>query len=233
METKQLEQLIANGNKPLAPLADARSEKKPASVKFQQRLVEKLPGQVALLIVAERRDFVRGCLACWLGNACGEFTIFAVPDIETSLTEDLFAKASVALVGVDASEDDAWLISQLTCLRERSASLPIVVLLEAEETDAVAGLVNRFGIRGIIPSSSNMNVAAAALRLVMAGGRYFPDERPQASQPTSRPVRHSTSVAGRAAIAKLTPREEAVPACWGMALKTRLLPIASGCPSAP
>ena len=169
--------------------------------------IERLPAQAGLLVVAERRDFLRGCLSFWLGSACGDLTTLAVPDLETSA--DLLPRARVALIG-GALEDDGWLIRQLRFLRERSANLPIVMLVEAMDRSSIGALVEQFGIQGVIPNSSNVNVAAAALRLVMAGGRYFPHERAQAPQPTSRSVAQLSSAGGLADIEKLTPREVAV-----------------------
>ena len=198
----------------------ATGEKQSVSVKAEQ---QRLSGQAGLLIVAERRDFIRGCLGCWLGSACGEFTILAVPDVEASLTEDHLSKAAVALLGVATSDDEGWLITELKFLREKSASLPIVMLLETDETDTIRGLVTQFGIQGIIPNSSNMLVAAAAIHLVIAGGRYFPDERTQGRQPTPRSIGHTPRVAGPPANGKLTQREEAVLSLLGHGSQNKII----------
>ena len=46
--------------------------------------------------------------------------------------------------------------------------------METEQRRAAANLTGELYLQGYIPLSSNLEVAAAAVRLVVAGGNYFP-----------------------------------------------------------
>jgi DNA-binding NarL/FixJ family response regulator len=180
--------------------------------------------QPNLLIVAERRDFVRGCLTCWLGSSCGEFETLAVAGVETSLADDALAQAAAVLFGLGASEQiDAWLDREIKWLRAKRPDVPIIIIMEADEVSAAEALVGRLEVQGYIPTSSSTKVAAAALRLVVAGGRYFPTipagGRPPAQTPTD-PIQPTW--AGER-FAKLTPREEAVLSVLGNGAQNKII----------
>jgi DNA-binding NarL/FixJ family response regulator len=62
---------------------------------------------------------------------------------------------------------------QLRQLREATSAVPVVVLSDREDYDEVAVAFRR-GVRGFIPASLELGVAMEALKLVQAGGTYFP-----------------------------------------------------------
>jgi hypothetical protein len=130
------------------------------------------------ILVVDRRHFIRGCLASWLGSFGKEFQTLAVADIETVLNNDALKQVAAVLFGFDRAETaDQWLFSQIEWLRERCPDVPIALLLEAPDVSnsrAVESVVSRLAVQGYIPTSTSLEVAAAALRLVMAGGHYFP-----------------------------------------------------------
>lgn len=164
-----------------------------------------------MLIVIERRDLIRGCLACWLGRSCSEFTILAVSDVEGALQACTLEDVAAALIGVDAAEDGSdWLARQLTYLHTECADVPIILIVEPEGTSVADALAGKLEIQGFIPTSSNVAVAAAATRLVAAGGNYFPAARDPGPRKTI--VEPASSIPGdyRLASARLTPREGAV-----------------------
>ncbi len=164
-----------------------------------------------VLLVLEPRELVRGCLTLWLGAFCGEFETLGIADVETSTEDDRLARAAVALVRLGPVDHlDGRLDQQIERLRAISPNLPIAVMADLDDTGALENLLNRLAVQGFIPTSSSMKVAAAALRLVMAGGRYFPpvQRRNQAAAPAAphalpRPVQDES-------LARLTPRETAV-----------------------
>ena len=88
---------------------------------------------------------------------------------------------------------------------------PLVLIVEAEYVRAAANLAAELDLQGYIPVSSNLEVAAAAVRLVLAGGSYFP--RPQNVEPRHGEVLPSYQhpAVDPARIAELTSRERAVP----------------------
>src|SRR5579863_2067087 len=134
--------------------------------------------QPKMLIVADRRDFARDCVTHWLGSLGGEFETLAVANIETVSDDNILNEAAAVLIGIGRSETtDQWLRQQIDWLRERCPEVPITLLLEASSADeatASDALVSGLGLQGYIPTSTSLSVAAAALRLVVAGGHYFP-----------------------------------------------------------
>ena len=166
------------------------------------------------LIVAERRDFFRGCLSHWLGQFSDEFATLAVPDVETAQDEAPLKEAAAVLIGAGRAERaDGWLSRQVEWLRARCPEVPIALLMEApdpSESRAVETISRQLGVQGCITTSTSLNVAVAALRLVVAGGQYFPTS-PHAAQPSELAVAAvgQPAVAGRH-FEKLTPRELAV-----------------------
>ena len=177
--------------------------------------------QPNLLIVLERRDFVRGCLACWLDSACGEFETLAVAEVETCLDNDTLAQAAAVVIGVDAPEQaDKWSGRQIAWLRAKCPDLPVIMIVELDETCAAEALAARLGLQGYIPTSSSTKVAAAALRLVVAGGRYFPANPDRGPSSARTPI--SPTVGGER-LAKLTPREEEVLEVLGRGAQNKII----------
>lgn len=183
--------------------------------------------QPKMLIVADRRDFARDCVTHWLGSLGGEFETLAVANIETVSDDNILNEAAAVLIGIGRSETtDQWLRQQIDWLRERCPEVPITLLLEASSADeatAADTLVSGLGLQGYIPTSTSLSVAAAALRLVVAGGHYFP-AFPRLAPPTalSSTGPKLPTVAGQC-VAKLTPREEAVLSVLAVGLQNKII----------
>jgi DNA-binding NarL/FixJ family response regulator len=173
--------------------------------------VNLLESQPNLLVVADRRDFVRGCLACWLVSSCDEFETLAVAGVEAFLPDDALAQAAAVVFSLGAPEQtDGWLGREIGWLRAKRPDVSIIIITEADEVSAAEALVGPLGVQGYIPTSSSTKVAAAALRLVVAGGRYFPTIPGGARSPTRTPADSQQPTWAGERFAKLTPREEAV-----------------------
>jgi DNA-binding NarL/FixJ family response regulator len=191
------------------------SEQDRASAAFAQKALGKMAHQNILLVV-DRRELVRGCLTSWLSVSCSEFETVAIADV-ASFTEDArlvhaaAALVSAALVSRDGSRYlDEWSAEQVESLRANRPDLPIVMIVELEDTSTVDSLAERLGVQGYIPTSSSVKVAAAALRLIVAGGRYFPAVQNQRHPAALLSIDHTRRVVDRDSVTKLTPRENAV-----------------------
>jgi DNA-binding NarL/FixJ family response regulator len=168
-----------------------------------------------VVIVVERRDFLRGCLNHWLDQFSSDFRPVAIPDITTAPADDMLERAAVVLIGAGHAEcADHWLECQVESLAERHPKLPIALLVDARDTDAsraVGATARQAGVQGCITTSMSMSVAMAALRLIAAGGLYFPT-LPHATQSSDTfafdQPRSATTAEER--FEKLTPRELAV-----------------------
>jgi len=164
-----------------------------------------------LLIAVDRRQFNRGCLTSWLNTLGQGFQVTGVADVDKALQTDELARASaVILIANVPIGSDPWLQGQIAWLRANRSEVPIVVIAEADDLRTAEMLVGRFHLQGYIPITSTMEVAAAALQLVIAGGTYVPHtwngDRPPVQMPLDRMPEGTAS----AAADKLTPRERAV-----------------------
>lgn len=59
-------------------------------------------------------------------------------------------------------------------LMERSPDLPVIVITGTED-DALMLALLELGIRGFVQKTANTSIIDAAIRLVLAGGRYLPE----------------------------------------------------------
>ena len=193
---------------------DMQSTERVHAVAQAPTLSARLAPRPTRLIVAERRDFFRGCLSHWLGQFSDEFQTLAVPDVETAENEGPVLEAAAILIGAGRAERaDGWLSRQVEWLRARCPEVPIALLMEApdpSESRAVETISRQLGVQGCITTSTSPNVAVAALRLVAAGGQDFPTS-PHAAHPPEIAVAGGAqqTIAGRH-FEKLTPRELAV-----------------------
>lgn len=138
------------------------------------------------LIIADPRDFVRGCLMCWAASNCPEFEPRGVADVRQPTYEHVVRDAAVAILTAGSpAVSEAWLCDQVVWLRASRPELPLVLLVADENLEAADALASRFGLQGYIPTSSPIAVAAAAIRLIVAGGHYLPRPRTGSLPPVS------------------------------------------------
>lgn len=72
---------------------------------------------------------------------------------------------------------DEYVLKSLSYLHRPLPDGPVMLLTQLPEatiSDAMISEVSRFGVRGYITGSASIEIALAALRLVIAGGVYFP-----------------------------------------------------------
>lgn len=178
-----------------APLGSAREE------------TGKSISQLGTLIVIEPRAFVRGCIICWLSSLCPDFSIVAEPRADPA--SPALKRAAAGLVGVGSAQaEHGWLANQVMALRAERRELPVILILEASELARGDALAHRLGVQGYIPASSTIAVAAAVLRLVIAGGTYFPAESGLTYHNQADDDLVTRTLGLRSA--RLTPREQAV-----------------------
>ena len=167
--------------------------------------------QPKLLIVIDRREFAGGCLSAWLRTFRREFEVMSVLDAENSLPASEVARAGAVIVSASVPMlSDAWLKRQVEWLLDNRADVPIVAIMEAGDAGTAEALVARLHLRGCITTSSTMEVAAAALRLVLAGGAYLPRHWNGDRQPTEAPLDRMLRADDCTPCSTLTRRERAV-----------------------
>ncbi|PWK76331.1 response regulator transcription factor [Aminobacter sp. AP02] len=134
------------------------------------------------IVVVDCHLLSRSCLARIFRS---EFHEFAVVEVETVHRYDTsMAGRQVSLVSLNiqgCAMTDMRVIECLAHLRQMLPDAPTVLLTQLDEStisDATISEVTRYGVRGYITASASIEIALAAVRLVMAGGVYFPRSVP-------------------------------------------------------
>jgi two-component system, NarL family, nitrate/nitrite response regulator NarL len=159
------------------------------------------------VIVADPRRFIRGCLACWLDGFDDDFRPVVTEDSVGSVENGVLPVA-VMLSASARPLGLAWLEQQIAGVRFAIPALPIVIILDETDLETGQETALTLGAQGFIPMSTSLEIAVAALRLVIAGGCYFPHiaaavRTPPSSNTGATPPR----LPGKTS---LTPRENAV-----------------------
>jgi DNA-binding NarL/FixJ family response regulator len=165
-----------------------------------------------VLIVIERRALLRHFLMSWLSTACPELETIAVSSLTDDEVNGSFGYAALVVLGAGSEIYlESALEAQIRLIRTIGDDIPIALVGESE-MDAEE-LVGKLNLAGYIPMTSTSEVAAAALRLIIAGGRYVPRKN-GFSLPNrgAGDLEKLASITGEAE-ALLTPRERAVLKC--------------------
>lgn len=163
-----------------------------------------------LLILADPRDFVRGCLNVWLSTLGGQYKTESVNDVHTSLGVDVLARACTMILSVDRTGSDQWLRDQFSCLLANRADMPIVIIADANQRAGIEALAGPLPVRGYIPTSSNIEVATAALKLIVDGGTCLPRAPENGRARVITPNDRELVNANNTALRRLTSRERIV-----------------------
>ena len=129
------------------------------------------------IVVVDRYPLPRSCFAQILRN---EFQNFTVLEVETVNQFDSIIGRHISLVALNigsAAMTDELVLQSLAHARRLLSDGPLMLLTKLDESmisDAMISEVTRYGVRGYITASSSVEIALAALRLVIAGGVYFP-----------------------------------------------------------
>jgi len=129
------------------------------------------------IVVVDCRPLSRSCLARVLRS---EFQDFAILEVETILQIDAIIGKHTNLVVFNIGNSlltDENVLQKLAAIRRSMSEAPVMLLTQVEEatiSDTMISEVTRFGVRGYVTDSASIEIALAALRLVIAGGAYFP-----------------------------------------------------------
>ncbi|MGB3391532.1 MAG: response regulator transcription factor [Pseudaminobacter sp.] len=129
------------------------------------------------IIVLDHYALSRSCLARVLRS---EFPGFAVLEVEDAQQIGDMAGKYVSVVALNTGHSfptDECVLQSLACLQRLVPNGPFMLLTQIDEaaiSDAVIVEVTRYGVRGYVADSASIDIALAALRLLMAGGVYFP-----------------------------------------------------------
>lgn len=158
-----------------------------------------MPFSSRALIVIEKRALLRHLLASWLATACPKFEMITLSSCYNAEANKSFSHAALVMLGTGSGVYlEPTLEAQVRLIRSMSEDIPIALVGDCDVGKAEE-VVGRLNLSGYIPMTSTSEVAAAALRLIMAGGRYLPREKKGIGLPGDAEA--------------LTPRERAILRC--------------------
>ncbi|MBS0235699.1 MAG: response regulator transcription factor [Proteobacteria bacterium] len=125
----------------------------------------------ASIIVIEGRSFVRNCIVTNLSESIA-LTGVGFPTAEDYLAKQNELQAAIIVIcTMGGDERDA--VAQLTKLKANGCRAPVVVMSDADKIELLIATMEAGG-DGFMPADISLEVAAHALRLILAGGQYFP-----------------------------------------------------------
>ena len=116
---------------------------------------------------------MRGCIQSMISQAAAIKGV-GLSSVDEYLAHSETLNAAIILfcaIGMHEREVDA----QLSRLQEVGSSVPVVVMSDSQDAALVMTVMAK-GADGFMPADIPLEVAAHALRLVLAGGQYFPAE---------------------------------------------------------
>jgi DNA-binding NarL/FixJ family response regulator len=149
----------------------ARQNGTPRAVGTQTDLAPAPAKATMSVVIIEPRAFVRGCIQSILSEAT-TFDGVGVASVEEYVARAETLKVAIVVlcaIGLGPREADA----QLTRLQAAGSSVPLVVMSDSDDPELVMTVMDK-GANGFMPADISLEVAAHALRLVAAGGHYFP-----------------------------------------------------------
>jgi DNA-binding NarL/FixJ family response regulator len=167
------------------------------------------------VLLVEERAWTREALARGLEVAARDLRVLRFADLSEVPGAELPTGAAVVLLTVTGSGlSDPGVSSAIAATRSRLPEMPVVVLSEEEDADAILEAVER-GLNGYIPMSLELGPVAQALIFVAAGGTFVPAELLLTSLDV--PAAHDLPAAAKpaevpapTAMPRLTPQEVVV-----------------------
>lgn len=197
---------------------------------------QKLP----TIVIIEDQVLARTCIANVLKRELAGFEI-----VEMATTSGLngLSGRDIRLIAFHIGDKQITdpSIEDRLALIEESCPNAHVALLSSRDDEATASAAMQRGVRGFFPTSIEVGVAIAGLRLVLAGGAYRPLPIVGQHEPTGlRPISEYTSapepsfvnedsgvakIMPERTVADLTPREQHVLAALKLGLPNKLIAV--------
>jgi len=128
----------------------------------------------------DRVRLTRECLVCQLNECCPGLDFRMAESLLTSPGSDTPTFPAIVILNLHVPDFSAGAVTELmTYARERGA--PFIVIVESIGTFDVQ-YAAKLGLCGLFPGHGGVKLLAAAIHLVLAGGRFLPPMAHQTSQ---------------------------------------------------
>lgn len=124
------------------------------------------------VVVIERQALIRECLALSLQKML-TLPILTYGDLDSWRQHQAGFSAAVILLGGLGTESNAAQLQIVRELSEECKSAPVVVLSDNDCVSHIANILS-CGAKGYILSNTPLDIAAAAINVVLAGGIFVP-----------------------------------------------------------
>jgi DNA-binding NarL/FixJ family response regulator len=135
-------------------------------------------GNLTLLIVEDHeivRDGLQRLIVRELRPTFSSLTVMHAATLLEARSIVMAHADSLDLILLDLELEDASADDCLNYLQHELRGIPVAVVSACEDWSLATKLLN-LGVLGFIPKKSNVSILTNAIRLILAGGRYFPDE---------------------------------------------------------
>ena len=133
-----------------------------------------IPGDIKVIAVVEPRTLTRETLVAALATAEWRYRCRAFVDFDEWRTDPDRASTAALLVCLDGFPDrEGEVKEEIRRLVSEDPAIPVVAIGGSEEPSYISRVLGT-GARGYIPTSVNLDVAARAVSLAIAGGIFVP-----------------------------------------------------------
>jgi DNA-binding NarL/FixJ family response regulator len=124
------------------------------------------------IVIIEARALIRECLAISLQLRL-TYPVLTYPKLESWKQDQAGSSVGVMILGRQEMQADSNLSKIIQELCEIAGATPVIVFSDEQDAGHIIN-VFRYGAKGYIPSATPLEIAAGAIRLVMAGGTFIP-----------------------------------------------------------
>jgi DNA-binding NarL/FixJ family response regulator len=168
-------------------------------------------------LVVDDHALTREGVRLALGALGEDVTVLDAASVDAALAAiDRHRDVDLVLLDIGLAGADGF--SLLRELRRDKSTVPVVVLSGTEQRDQVLKALD-LGALGFIPKSSSVEIMLQAVRLVLAGGTYIP----QQALPSPRTAKKEAAGGHRLAIEGLTERQRQILALMAQGKPNKLI----------
>jgi DNA-binding NarL/FixJ family response regulator len=146
------------------------------AVARQHALANSAGEQATTVLLVDANAWTREAVARGLEMALQDLRVLRFANVSELPRDGPHIGTAVVLLNVDGIRlSDARVSSAIAAIHSSLPGLPVVVLSEHEDTEAILEAIER-GLKGYVPMSLELQVVAHVLQFVAAGGTYLPAE---------------------------------------------------------